>query len=322
MMRELRFHSRLRWGLRRLVLAWVFVIHVAHAQTASEVEQAKRLFAAAEEDQANLRWAEALEKLEQVVMIKDTAGVRFHIAVCQDRLGLPARSLENFERAQQLALSSGSDDVLELVGPEIERLRQRVATLTIEVSSRVVDVRIDRKHYPRVSSKLVVRLDPGDHRVTIQDSGKTVLDRRLSLEAGRTEALFVSHESTMPRERLSSDNHAMTSVRASETPGRTVSTVAWTALGAGAALGIGGYFAFAKADDVAKDSAFVCAHSLRCDPDRVDVVRRWDAAALGMWVGSAVGVGVGLGLILAGQPNQSSTAWVVTPTQLQARTVF
>jgi tetratricopeptide (TPR) repeat protein len=295
------------------------------AASASDLAAAKRLFEAAEVDQNHMRWAEALEKLERVVAIKETAGVRFHIAVCQEKLGQLTKSLESYERARDLASSAGSNDVLEMVGPEIERMRARVPRVRVEAPKGVgpLVVLIDQSVYADLPSGHEVRLDPGTHQVLVKVDGEVRLDRLVSLGEGQSETLRVRDWRSSSPAATSTPSETSTSADGgqAEVDGG-VPTVGWIALGAGAVLGVGGYLAYAKADDLAADSAAACARSIECDPDRVNAVRRWDGLALGMWVGAAVGIGTGVGLILASDEGKPTTALVLSPSHMHVRTTF
>ncbi len=295
------------------------------AASASDLAAAKRLFEAAEVDQTHMRWAEALEKLERVVGIKETAGVRFHIAVCQEKLGQLAKSLESYERARDLAPSTGSNEVLEMVGPEIERMRARVPRVRVEAPKGVgpLVVLIDQSVYADLPSGHEVRLDPGTHQVLVKVDGEVRLDRLVSLGEGQSETLRVRDwRSSSPAATSTPSETSPSPADVDQAESDGVPTVAWIALGAGAVLGVGGYLAYAKADDLAAESAAACAQSIECDPDRADAVRRWDGLALGMWVGAAVGIGTGVGLILAGNEGKPTTALVLSPSHMHVRTTF
>jgi hypothetical protein len=271
-----------------------------------------------------MRWAAALEKLERVVAIKETAGVRFHIAVCQEKLGQLVKSLESYERARDLASSSGSDDVLDMAGPEIERMRTRVPRIRVEAPKGVgpLVVLIDQSVYADLPSGHEIRLDPGTHQVLVKVDGEVRLDRLVSLSEGQSETLSVRDWRSPDPPPAPTETSSSPADADQAEVGGGVPTVAWIALGAGAVLGVGGYLAYSKADDLAAESAAVCARSIECDPDRANAVRRWDGLALGMWVGAAVGIGTGVGLILAGNEGKPTTALVLSPSHMHVRTTF
>jgi tetratricopeptide (TPR) repeat protein len=312
--------------LTRMMVATLIVgiASPASASNSADLATAKRLFQEAEQDQRNSRWAEALDKLERVVAIKETPGVRFHIAVCQEKLGRLVKSLESYERARELATSAHSEDVLEMVGPEIDRMQSRIARIQIHAPSNVgtLVVHVDQSVHAGIPAGNVLRVDPGTHHVVVKIDGTPRLDRLVSLEEGQSETLEVKDWRVAAASEPAPE--AAPSVeRGVEGTGSGIPTGAWISLGVGAALGVGGYLAYAKADSLAEESAVACAASIACDPARADTVRNWDALALGMWIGAAVGIGTGVALIMThGDASQPATSMIVSPTRVQLRTTF
>lgn len=298
----------------------------ASSATQEELAVAKTLFHQAEQDQKKGQWADALLKLERVVTIKETAGVRFHIAVCNEKLGQFVKALESYERAKALAAETDTRDVLDMIDPEIERMRARIGTVRVEVPDGVgpLIVHVDQAVYANLPPGEALRLDPGTHQVIVKIDGKVRLDRLVSLDEGQSETLHVRDwrpaKAPAPAAPAVAEPQPSADVQTSSS---SVPISAWVSFGAGAVLGVGGYLSYAKADSVADESASVCAKSIACDPARADSVRRWDALALGMWVGAAVGIGTGIALTLAsGQDGTPATAMVVSPSQVQIRTNF
>src|SRR5579862_1950427 len=87
----------------------------AEPSSRTDLTAARDLFVAAESDEDAGRWAEALEKLRRVAQVKATAGVRYHVALCQEHLGHLAGALEDFEAARSQARIENAHDVLRLV---------------------------------------------------------------------------------------------------------------------------------------------------------------------------------------------------------------
>ena len=297
----------------------------AYAATPSELQTARTLFQQAEQDEAAGRWSEALDKLERVARIKETAGVRFHIATCQEHLGTLVRALESYERGKALAIETDADDVLELVGPEITRLRKIVAAVRIRAPEGLgpLVVYVDREVFADLPSGELIRLDPGTHQVVVKVRDRTLLDRLVTLSKGQTETLTLRDPEAKQPVQAARKPPAHAAPADTPASSSTVPTMGLVAFGVGAAFGVGGYLAYAKADAAADDSARVCASSIACDPSRADEVRRWDTAALGLWVGAAVGVGVGVALtVTGGEPRGASTSLLLDPSRVNLRTTF
>ncbi len=312
-------------GLMILALA-LALSSPGRTATDDEIAVARRLFAEAEKAQKAERWQEAVEKLERVIAIKETAGVRFHLAICYENLGKLVKALEGFERAKALAVETEAGDVLDMVGSEIERLRSRVGGVKIQLPDGVgpMNVHVDQAVHANLPPGENVRLDPGTHQVIVKIGGKVRLDRLVSVDEGQHETLRVKDWRPKPE---AADRDARTTEpvvdRSKDGGALGIPTSAWISFGAAAALGVGGYLAYDKSDSLAQESADVCAESIRCDPARADAVRRWDTVALGMWIGTAVGVGTGVALTIAHDDRRGEdTAVVVSPSQVRFRTRF
>lgn len=309
-----------------LMVAGLFLLWspIVSATTPEEIEVARRLFREAEQAQRDERWSEALEKLERVVSIKETAGVRFHMAACHEELGDLVKALQNFERARKLASDAEADDVLEMVGPALERVRSRVAGVRISVPKGVgpMVVHVDQAVYANHPAGEVLRLNPGTHQVIVVIGGKVRLDRFVSVDEGQTETIEVRLSREPEKAPVPAAKPKENSTEPVTSP-PAVPTSAWISFGAGAVLGVAGYLSYAKADSIAEDSAEVCAVSISCDENRAQEVRRWDAAALGLWIGAAVGIGAGVALTIDHTDrNKRHTAVVVSPNTLHLRTTF
>ena len=73
----------------------------------TQVTATRELFIAATKDEQAGRFAEALEKLRKVVVLKPTAGVRFHIANCEEGIGQLVKALDDYSRAETQARPGG-----------------------------------------------------------------------------------------------------------------------------------------------------------------------------------------------------------------------
>jgi hypothetical protein len=291
----------------------------------AQVEAARKLFAAAEKDEAAGRWAEASTKLEMVVSVKETAGVLFHLATCRERLGNLVAALDAFERARTLAKQGRVADVLKMTGPKIDELRGRIPTLRVQVpaGAQVRALRVDGRQLDVALVGSPMPLDPGEHAVEVQLEGSAPLEQRVSLAEGESRTVEAevrakpggageeSRAAGLARAAPSASARATTEPAAPPEPrSGGVPPAAGVALGAGAALAVGGVLAYRRAGDLADQSAEACARSVACDPERGASVRRWDAAALGLWLGGAAGVGLGVALVLTSKQSGAAAVGV------------
>lgn len=230
----------------------------ADEPTPAEIAVARRLYGEAVQLEQAGKWAEAEKKLREAIAIKETAGLRFHLAVAQEKQGDLVAALVDFDRADELIqLGARAPDVKQLLGPAREAVRARIPTLTIGVpaDARGVVLAIDGKS---IKSQLVgkaIPLNPGKHTIRVTASGKEPFETELSLEESEKRVLDVELEPSARSEAPMAGSGTSFSEEPSE-PGadrgggpstRTVvlvGEVAFTAI----ALGLGIGFTIQKAD--------------------------------------------------------------------------
>lgn len=318
-----------------LLLLGLWQTHAA-ADVSDDVEKAKIMFESATADQRSGKWSDALDKLEYVASVKETAGVRFHMAVCQEALGMLTKSLESFERAQSIARETNSADVLRLVSSEIERLRAVVPSIAVEAPAKyqALVVQIGKEAKRKYVPSTPIYLDAGSHDVVVEVDGVERLNSTVTLREGQREKLRVREDripvaesSTFATPTLkSSDTFVYRSKNAKPSPSGSswasdVPVGSWVSFGAGAAFCVGGIFSILKADDVASQFASECTRG-QCDTKRFTSVRRWDGAAYGMWAASALAVGTGVALIVIRDKSGESTTLSVSPSRVHLEKTF
>ncbi len=303
---------------RALFVATSIALFASHARAAdaphatpptpTQIQAARDLFASATKDEEAQRWADALEKLHRVADVKLTAGVRYHTAFCEEKLGQSATALAHYTEAHEAAEREHNNDVLELLKPPfIADLRARVPTLTIEVppDAKGAEVTLDGHAHPRGLWSVAVAIDPGTHRIeahaperepfarelTLREREVTVLDVSLPPIAKPVVAPVPAPIATKPATPKPPTDDEAARPRTSE-PTRSAASkrpiAAAVGATAGAALLVGaGVGAFVIAGNAQSSGASQCAsRAVSCDDLRTPV-RAWDAAALGAWIGAA-----------------------------------
>ncbi|MCA9628756.1 MAG: hypothetical protein KC766_13855 [Myxococcales bacterium] len=161
------------------------------AQSASEVAMARKHFKAARQLEDAKNWEGASAELRAALAIKETPGLRYHLAYSQEQLGHYAAALRNYQRAKQL-LDEGQQaaDVSQFLGPAIERVQALVGELVIVVpDSASYQVFLDGNE---VEPGRGIVVDPGLHKVRAVRDGreqrhevvvKAQATQRLELEA-------------------------------------------------------------------------------------------------------------------------------------------
>jgi len=170
------------------LIAWAALSapHPAKAEaSAAELSAAKHAFESALDAQAERRWTDAILRLREAISVKDTPGLRFHLARCETELGHLLEASQEYERALEL-LRRGpkAPDVQKLLAPAHSALLERLPRLTLEISADVQGVRvsIDNQAYPASEVALGVPLNPGFHELRVQAPGRRVFERALSLK--------------------------------------------------------------------------------------------------------------------------------------------
>ena len=158
---------------------------LAHADpSASELSAARHAFEVAVGLENDQHWAEAALKLREAIAVKDTPGLRFHLAHCETEQGHLVEALLEYERASDL-LHQGAKapDVQKLLGPASDALKDRVARLSVELpadSSNPVTA-LDGKVYPPSELILGLALNPGRHELRVSAAGRRNFERAFSL---------------------------------------------------------------------------------------------------------------------------------------------
>jgi hypothetical protein len=254
--------------------------------TASEVQVARDLFTEAEKDEDAGQYKVALEKLRRVGAVKMTPGVRFHMAHCEENLGLLVAAFADYTKAQDEARAEpgnrASRAVLDNVTAPLDVLRGRVPRLRVVVPQAVRDVHvtIDGAEVPQDAWGQLTPIDAGIHRIAASapsrapfDTSVTVNERDVAVVEIKLAPEIVPPPLNRNVEEVATQPHA--------------SRVGAIAATAGAvALVAGGFGAFAIAGAKQSDGRTTCATMIDCSSLR-SPVRTWDALALGGWIGGA-----------------------------------
>lgn len=133
---------------------------------------ARKLFREAGELRDRADWSGAVDKLRQVIDIKETAGVRLHLAHALAKVGHFVEALESLGRAEKLNDAVTFDGELEkAIAKEREEIQAVIPTIEIRCAEpcEVRAVVIDRKRVAQPPDALYV--DPGTHAVEVYASG-------------------------------------------------------------------------------------------------------------------------------------------------------
>lgn len=166
---------------------------VAAEPTSAEIAAARQLFAEARAAEDAQDWATAASKIREAISIKETPGLRFHLAYCEEHLGMLVEALVDYERAEDAARSK-NDDVEKQVGPRKDALRKRTPTITALLVSDVSDAELTIDGHA-VSPALIgkpVPQNPGPHHVVVSASGRQPYAADLTLVEADSVVVTVS----------------------------------------------------------------------------------------------------------------------------------
>jgi hypothetical protein len=302
--RKRPFSLLLSWSAFASSLATCLLVSTGHAEPAADLQAARDLFLSAEKEEDAGHWSDALEKLQRVAHVRQTAGVRYHIALCEEHLGQIASALADYTAAETQARSENAQDVLRLVGKARTAVSLRAPRVTIHVTPDLPDVQVtlDGVPLPRERVGVAVPVDPGEHRieatapkhtpahaaVTVREEEAVVLDLELVQSTARSDTANGAPAPSVPNAYGPGETTAApvaATARRSAHAGAIASTATAIVL-AGA-----GVTAFLIAGSDHSSAVSECAQVPSRSADACDSqknwVRAWDFAAAGAWLGAA-----------------------------------
>lgn len=267
-----------------------------------EVRAARQLFADAERDEDAARWAEALGKLRRVAQVKLTAGIHYHVALCEEHLGQLAAALDEYTSAEGQARAENAQDVLRLVGKRIGDLGPRVPRLTIRLVPDVGDavVTLDGASVSHAVLGTPLPVDPGEHHIEASAPNRPPLSRSVTVRERDVTAVELElTEPPSPRPAPAPVAAPAAEVPAAppppaETPPAPAGpsrTGALLATAGAVVLAGGGVGAFVAAGDAHTQAVDQCAQTVSTSADacssQKNGVHVWDWTAAGAWLGAA-----------------------------------
>lgn len=235
--------------------------------TASEIARARGLFDEAVLAEEEEDWALAATKIREAISIKETAGLRFHLAYCEEQQGHLLEALTEYERAAELAATDPKSgrDVRRRATQNRDALRGRLPMLTIELSDDLTAATLrlnDRSVAPSLFGKPTPR-NPGPHRLVVSTPGYEPFIYETQLIEGEEHVVRIEPSMMMPL-RSSPASAPPLALEKTETPPPSSSRALrdWVLVTEGAittaAIGVGiGYHLAAASADRRADTARV-----------------------------------------------------------------
>jgi len=160
--------------------------------TPSELALARELFAEASALEEAGNWAAAAVKLREALSIKETPGLRYHLAHCEEQSGqLVTASLEYARASELIREGAQAPDVAQLLALADQRLAARIPKLILRLPADVqgASVEIDGHGVTPTVFRYPVPLDPGTHQIVARAPNRSEFSRSVSLSAGETRTL-------------------------------------------------------------------------------------------------------------------------------------
>jgi hypothetical protein len=172
-----------------LVAGAIFISALeARAQpSASEITSARRLFSEAAALREAGQWSEAAAKLREAIAIKETPGLRFHLAHCEEQMGRLLDARDDYDRADELIRrGTAAPDVAAMLEPARVALRERIPTLVVKApaDARAVGLTIDGEMIATEDLGSPIQLDPGVHTIIVSAAARDPFRLELSLKEG------------------------------------------------------------------------------------------------------------------------------------------
>jgi tetratricopeptide (TPR) repeat protein len=275
----------------------------------AELEQARAEFAEGLRLEEFRDFVGALERFERVAAVKVTPQVRFHRALCLEKLGRWTDARAEFVRARDSAIGNAPE--LELVrrnsDAHIQVLDQRMPTLTLTLRPLTARVMLDARVIPSGLGTRPIPLDPGPHVLRVTATGYRELVEQLDVA---------------PAQRLRGNVVLQPLPRTSLAPERDTSRAPLYISG-----GIAGAFSIAAAvfyglrasalsdiDAQCGSGRKQCPESVRASDARGHTYTTLGNVFLGVGIAGAV---VALGTIVVGKPREAQPSAPGQPSRLE-----
>jgi hypothetical protein len=177
-----------RWiGLLTSAAALCFALGVRADPSAADIASARRLFSEATALREAGQWSEAAAKLREAIAIKETPGLRFHLAHCEEQEGHLLEARDDYDRADALIRQgAAASDVAARLAPARVALRERIPTLVVHAppDARAVGLEIDGEMIATEQLGSPIQLDPGVHNIMVSAAARDPFRLELTLKEG------------------------------------------------------------------------------------------------------------------------------------------
>jgi tetratricopeptide (TPR) repeat protein len=190
-----------RFVPRVALIGMLLAASAGAAPSAQELSRARAKFQQATELEQAGNYTSAIELFREVGQVRMTPQVRYHIALCEEKLGRLLAALGGYELAQADAQKVDKSFEKE-VKARAEDLRTRIPKLVIERGAGATAARIELDGVALGASSIgtELKLDPGPHEVTARASGYEPFSTTVELAERDTKTVEVVLTSSAPDE--------------------------------------------------------------------------------------------------------------------------
>jgi hypothetical protein len=161
----------------------------SRAQAPADLAAGRQLFVDALKDEENGRFAEALAKYQRVLLLRDTANIRYRMGSSLEHLGKIVQAVDAYSAAVRLGTegaTSGDAEVVRAAQARLDALAPKVAHVALKLPvppPPEVEVTVDGEP---VAAKALpdLPLDPGSHVVAATAKGTRPFRAQISLLEG------------------------------------------------------------------------------------------------------------------------------------------
>jgi hypothetical protein len=174
------------------VLSFGFTAAPVLGQDAKELSRARATFQQAVELEQAGNWSSAVQLFREVGQVRMTPQVRFHIALCEDKLGRLVEALGGYELALADADTVGPDFRAE-VEANVNRLKQRIPKLTLQrgAGAEAASIELDSVAVGDSSVGVELPVNPGPHAIVAKAPNFLPFETTVTLSEGDTKSVEI-----------------------------------------------------------------------------------------------------------------------------------
>lgn len=262
-----------------------------------DLDAAKKAFFEGLDLEKAEKWSEALKRFEEVAKVRMTPQVRFHIALCKEKMGLLLEALRDFEQAEADAKSEKVPTVLKEAPEHAAAIKGRIPKLKLKLPSDVekLSVTVDGAAIDAQGADEIA-LNPGTHKVEASAEGREPFSAEVPLAEGESKTLII--KLPKPGEPQKDPDPPPPPPTPSPKKGPPVLAFVVGGVGVLALLGAGGFYL--ARSSVKRDLDDACGEGgQHCPADRADAIANGRTYTTLTNVFAIVGlVGVSAGVVL------------------------